>query len=74
MWSWKMIEIQSSHDRLDILKRVEAWAGGEAAALVWYHSQPIPALDGRTAESLVEAGGAASVRAYLNHLALGGFA
>lgn len=69
-----MIETQSLHDRLDILKRVEAWAGGEAAALVWYRSQPIPALDGHTAEALVGAGGAALVRDYLSHLALGGFA
>jgi hypothetical protein len=69
-----MIETQSLHDRLDILKRIEAWAGDEAAALVWYRSQPIPALDGRTAEALVEAGGAASVRGYLSHLAFGGFA
>ena len=61
-------------EMLEILARVEAWAGGEAQALAWYRAQPIPALDGRTAEALVQSGRAASVRNYLDHLALGGFA
>ena len=61
-------------EMLEILARVEDWAGGEAQALAWYRAQPIPALDGRTAEALVQSGGAASVRNYLDHLALGGFA
>lgn len=59
---------------VEVLKRIEAWAGGEAQALAWYRSQPIPALDGRTAEALVQNGEAAAVRSYLDHLALGGFA
>jgi uncharacterized protein (DUF2384 family) len=61
-------------EMLEILARVEDWAGGEAQALAWYRAQPIPALDGRTAEALVQDGRAASVRNYLDHLALGGFA
>ena len=61
-------------EMLEILARVEDWAGGEAQALAWYRAQPIPALDGRTAEALVQSGRAASVRNYLDHLALGGFA
>lgn len=61
-------------EMLEILARVEDWAGGEAQALAWYRAQPIPALDGRTAEALVQNGRAASVRNYLDHLALGGFA
>jgi hypothetical protein len=61
-------------EMLEILARVERWAGGEAQALAWYRAQPIPALDGRTAEALVQDGRAASVRNYLDHLALGGFA
>jgi uncharacterized protein (DUF2384 family) len=59
---------------LEILARVEDWAGGEAQALAWYRAQPIPALDGRTAEALVQEGRATSVRNYLDHMALGGFA
>lgn len=61
-------------EMLEIIGRVHAWAGGEAQAMAWYRSQPIPALDGRTPESLVKAGQAHAVRAYLDHLALGGFA
>ena len=69
-----MMEMTGQQDQLEILDRVKDWAGGEAAALLWYRSQSIPALDGCTAEALVRAGRTASVRAYLYHLALGGFA
>lgn len=59
---------------LEIISRVREWAGGEAQAMAWYRSQPIPALDGRTPEALVKSGKAGAVRDYLDHLALGGFA
>ena len=59
---------------LEILDRVEAWAGGPRQALAWYRGQPIPALDGRTAEALVKSGKATEVRDYLDLIALGGFA
>lgn len=59
---------------LEIISRVRDWAGGEAQAMAWYRSQPIPALDGRTPEALVKSGKATAVRDYLDHLALGGFA
>ena len=61
-------------EMLEIISRVRDWAGGEAQAMAWYRSQPIPALDGRTAEALVKSGQAAAVRDYLDHFALGGFA
>jgi hypothetical protein len=61
-------------EMLEILARVEAWAGGKPQALAWYRAQPISALDGRTAEALVKTGKAAAVRDYLDHIALGGFA
>lgn len=61
-------------EMLEIISRVRDWAGGEAQAMAWYRSQPIPALDGRTPEALVKAGQAIAVRAYLDHFALGGFA
>lgn len=61
-------------EMLEILARVEDWAGGPAQALSWYRAQPIPALDGRTPEALVKAGEAGAVRDWLDHLALGGFA
>jgi uncharacterized protein (DUF2384 family) len=61
-------------EMLEILSRVEAWAGGLPQAMAWYRAQPIPALDGRTAEALVKDGQATLVRDYLDHLAVGGFA
>lgn len=61
-------------EMLEIISRIRDWAGGEAQAMAWYRSQPIPALDGRTAEALVKSGKAGVVREYLDHLALGGFA
>jgi uncharacterized protein (DUF2384 family) len=61
-------------EMLEIIARIKDWAGSEAQALAWYRAQPIPALDGRTAESLVKTGDAAAVRDYLDHMALGGFA
>lgn len=61
-------------EMLEIIGRIREWAGGEAQAMAWYRSQPIPALDGRTPEALVKAGRAGAVRDYLDHLALGGFA
>jgi len=59
---------------LEIISRVRDWAGGEAQAMAWYRSQPIPPLDGRTPEALVKAGRAHAVREYLDQVALGGFA
>ena len=61
-------------EMLEIISRVRDWAGGDAQAMAWYRSQPIPALDGRTPEALVKTGRAGAVREYLDHLALGGFA
>jgi uncharacterized protein (DUF2384 family) len=61
-------------EMLEILGRVRDWAGGEAQAMAWYRSEPIPALGGRTAEALVKTGQSGAVRDYLDHLALGGFA
>ncbi len=61
-------------EMLEIISRVRDWSGGEAQAMAWYRSQPIPALDGRTPEALVKAGRASAVREYLDHFVLGGFA
>ena len=61
-------------EMIEILDRVRDWAGSDIQALAWYRSQPIPALDGRTAEALVKNGEAAAVRDYLDHVALGGYA
>jgi hypothetical protein len=61
-------------EMLEIVGRIEGWAGGRPQAMAWYRAQPIAALDGRTAEALVKSGRAGTVRDYLDHLAMGGFA
>jgi hypothetical protein len=61
-------------EMLEIISRVTDWAGGKDQAMAWYRAQPIAALGGRTAESLVKAGEAAALRDYLDHIALGNFA
>lgn len=61
-------------EMLEIISRVREWSGGTIQALAWYRSQPIPALDGRTAEALVKDGKAGAVRTYLDHMAVGGYA
>ncbi|MGH7066580.1 MAG: antitoxin Xre/MbcA/ParS toxin-binding domain-containing protein [Acetobacteraceae bacterium] len=61
-------------EMLEILSRVSLWAGGMDQAMAWYRAQPIAAFGGRTAEALVKSGEAGTVREYLDHLALGGFA
>jgi len=61
-------------EMLEIINRVQDWAGGAAQAMAWYRAEPIPAFGGRTAEALVKSGAAAAVRDYLDHLATGGYA
>jgi hypothetical protein len=61
-------------EKADIIARVTEWAGGPLQALAWYREVQIPALGQQTAETLVRTGRAASVRAYLDHIAVGGFA
>ena len=61
-------------EMLEILRRIEDWAGGPAQAMAWYRAEPIPAFGQRTAESLVKSGQAAAVRDYLDHVATGGYA
>ncbi len=59
---------------VEIISRVQAWAGGPAQAMAWYRAEPIPAFGGRTAEAVVKSGQASAVRDYLDHLATGGYA
>lgn len=61
-------------EMLEIITRVQTWAGGPAQAMAWYRAEPIPAFGGRTAEALVKSGQATAVRDYLDHLATGGHA
>jgi hypothetical protein len=65
---------QRLREMLDILTRVEPWAGGMPQALGWYRGQGIPALGDQTAEALVKTDQAGLVRAYLDGVAAGGYA
>jgi len=68
------MDLTKEQIRTDILKRVQHWAGSEAAALTWYRSERIPSLGDRTPEELVNQGRSGEVRAYLAHLTDGGYA
>ena len=57
-------------EMLEIISRISDWAGGKNQAMAWYRAQPIAALGGRTAESLVKAGEAPELRDNLDHLAV----
>lgn len=59
---------------LEILKRIEPWAGSLSAAWSWYRAYPITPLGGLTAEELVSHDRADEVREYLLHIAEGGHA
>ncbi len=61
-------------EMVEVISRVQTWAGGVAQALAWYRAEPIPAFGGRTAEALVKSGQATALRDYLDHLATGGYA
>jgi hypothetical protein len=53
---------------------VRPWAGSAQQAFAWYRSQPLPSFGDQTAEALVKEGRAASVRRYLDRIAVGGYA
>lgn len=61
-------------DAVDILARIQVFAGDKDKARDWYCGQPLPALGARTAEALVKMGQGAAVRDYLDTLSIGGFA
>ena len=65
---------QRLREMLDILSRVEPWAGSWPQAWGWYRGQGIPALGEQTAEALVKTGQADLVREYLDAYAAGAFA
>lgn len=58
---------------VEILKRIEPWAGSLSAAWSWYRSYPIAPLGSLTAEELVPRGRGHEVREYLSHIAEGGY-
>lgn len=65
---------QRLRQAMEILKRIEPWAGSLSAAWSWYRTYPIAGFGGLTAEELVAKGRADDVREYLTHIAEGGYA
>ena len=57
-----------------VVDRVSDWAGGPRQALAWCREVGISALGGLTAEELVKTGREAALNAFLDHIAVGGFA
>ena len=64
---------QRLREMLEVLTRVEPWAGGMPQAIGWYRGQSIPALGDQTAEALVKTDEAGIVRAYLDGVAAGSY-
>lgn len=65
---------QRLRQTIEILTRIAPWAGSISAAWSWYRTYPIAPLGDLTAEELVSHGRANDVRAYLSHIAEGGYA
>lgn len=65
---------QRIRQAMEILKRIEPWAGSISGAWSWYRTYPIAPLGDLTAEELVSRGRADDVRTYLSHIAEGGYA
>ena len=61
-------------DMIEIINRVQPWAGSVNQAFAWYRSQPLPSFGDQTAEELVKEGKAAAVKAYLARINEGGYA
>lgn len=59
---------------LEIIQRIEPWAGGPHQAIGWYRGYAIPALGDQTAEALIKHDEAALVRSYLDGYAAGCYA
>ncbi|OYX00898.1 MAG: hypothetical protein B7Z14_07695 [Bosea sp. 32-68-6] len=62
------------NEMMQILLRVQPWAGSGAQALAWYRAQGIPSFGDMTAAQLVKQGRANDVLDYLDRIAECGFA
>jgi hypothetical protein len=62
-----------TEQKIYILNFIKEWAGSKQAALQWYESEIIPALN-KTAQDTVDGGDFEAVKQYLEHISEGGFA
>ncbi len=72
--SGHLFEWNRLREVIEILDRVEPWAGGLQQALAWFRGQGIAAFGDQTAEALVRSGRADALRSYLDGIAVGGYA
>ncbi|CDG52413.1 MULTISPECIES: antitoxin Xre/MbcA/ParS toxin-binding domain-containing protein [unclassified Halomonas] len=70
----KLNKLQESAKQEVVLKEIELWSGSRPEALNWYHTYPIAALGGLTAQELVTQGRTHEVLEYLRHIRDGGYA
>lgn len=59
---------------VELLQRIEPWAGSLSGAWSWYRTYPLAPLGDLTAEELFNRGRADDVRAHLSRIAEGGYA
>lgn len=57
-----------------LLERVVPSSGDPRAAYEWYRSEPLAGFGGQTAQELVQNGKMSAVEAYLDRIAVGGYA
>lgn len=58
----------------EVLALAAQWLGDNERAGEWFRKEPIPAFGCRTPKQLVYRGDAQQVKAYIEHLASGGYA
>tara|TARA_R110001583_G_scaffold43548_7_gene138558 strand:- start:129 stop:380 length:252 start_codon:yes stop_codon:yes gene_type:complete len=69
-----MVSVMTTTEQKEyILNFIQEWAGSKQAALQWYESEIIPALN-KTAQDSVNCGDFEAVKQYLEHISEGGFA
>ena len=56
-------------DTIEIINLILPWTGSAANAVAWYRTRPLPALDGQTAEQLVNQGRVDVVKAHMARMA-----
>ena len=75
---WNLQETTEVQSRLvalvELLERLTPWCGDPRAAYGWYCSRPLAGFEGKTARDLVRSGRMTAVEAYLERIAVGGYA
>jgi len=62
------------HDLVEIINRIQPWAGSVVQAYAWYCAQSLPSFNNQIPAELVRQGRADAVKRYLDRIAVGGHA